>query len=138
VDLQALLFRFGDLKDLSRHIEPRAAIDNVHFGGTQAHCRPGGVDGRIASAHHCNALAGEVRRVAESDLLQELGAAPDAVLVLTRDAHRPADLRSQGQEHRGVAALSEQRIHGHVPSEAGVQDDLHSGAPNGIDLGVHH
>ena len=85
-EVDALLLGVGGLHVVGRHLVARAAVGDRHGGGAQAPGGPRGIHGDVAAADHDHAPAGDLDRVVELDLAQEVRAAEDAQAVLARDA----------------------------------------------------
>ena len=70
-----------NLPRVSRHLVARFQASHVHFGGAQANCGPGHIDGDVAAAQNHHPLAGKVRRFAQTNIAQEGGVHHDTLQV---------------------------------------------------------
>ena len=100
----ALPFGVGALDVVGRHLAATAAIGNGHGCGPEAARGPCGVHRHVASADDHHPLAGQVHRLAELDLAQEVRATEDAQAILARYAEVRRTVGARRHED-GVEAL---------------------------------
>jgi len=136
VILHALFLGGVDLDPVRGHLVARPAVQEDRLLGAHAERGARGIHGGVAAADDDDALAGQIDVDPELALLQELGALPDAVQVLTLAAQRRVIPRAHGEQD-GVVVLLEvgDRV---VLAERLVADDVHAEVEDLLDLEVEH
>ena len=128
----ALALGVVGLHVVGRHLLPAAPVGHRDGRRAQAASRPRRVHRDVAAADHDDPLSGQVHRLAELHLAQEVGAAEDAEAILAGNADAGRARGARRQEHRVEAGLLEG---GHVPDRA-VRGDLHADRPDVLDVAL--
>ena len=123
-----------DLLGLGRHLLEPAAIDDRHALGPAAERRAGRVHCGAAATDHDNP-AGEPRRLAEVDLLEEHGRRDDSRQRVAGDAE-PAALRGAGRQEDRVEALGLEIVEREVATHDRVEPEVDPETDDPVDLGA--
>ena len=115
---------------IRRHFFPGTAIQDGDLFRAASNCSAGGVHGGVSSPHHDN-LSVKLSGPVKFRVSQEIQGRFDALGILPRYAHLPAQRRTHAQEYR-VKALLTEVLQSEIPAEPFVADDFHIQVQDGV------